>query len=116
MNQKNHKVVGSGTLVVNERPSMIWTAALALSGSRSECGVRISVGTISIDRTSYQMDKTSTLTPDEVEESLRLEALCLKGHTTAVSADGHLYEFLDSQPRVELSSGFSMPLIGLGTW
>ena len=62
------------------------------------------------------MDINSAIKPDEVEESLRLEALCLKGHTTALSADGHLYDFLDSQPRIKLSSGFSMPIIGLGTW
>ena len=57
--------------------------------------------------------KTS-LTPEESEASLRLESACLG--SSAVSADGHAYTFLDNQPYARMSSGWRIPIIGLGTW
>ena len=66
--------------------------------------------------TDFSDRSAGPLTPEEVEQSLRLEASCLKGRDTATSTDGHKYHFLDAQPRVKLNSGFYMPLLGLGTW
>lgn len=58
-----------------------------------------------------QCAKTS-LTTEEAKASLLLESARL----TAVSADGHTYTFLDHQPYACMSSGWRIPLIGLGTW
>jgi hypothetical protein len=68
-----------------------------------------------VNITDFTHITEANFTEKELEASRVLESNCnLKDEV--VSSNGQIYRFRDRQPHVKLNTGFSLPLIGLGTW
>ncbi|GAX83363.1 hypothetical protein CEUSTIGMA_g10788.t1 [Chlamydomonas eustigma] len=71
--------------------------------------------TFSVDITDFTHITEENFTEKEREASRFLESNA-NLNDEAISSNGQLYKFRDRQPHVKLNTGYSLPLIGLGTW